>query len=68
MGVVLLCVRRDAIVGSPFICGSLFACVGATLSTNQHVLVINDLTLDDPDETHIRKVTGSTFHIVQQSQ
>jgi hypothetical protein len=46
--------------------GSLSACVGATLSANQHVLVINDLTFDDPDETHIRKVTGSTFHIVQQ--
>jgi hypothetical protein len=46
--------------------GPLSACVGATLSANQHVLVINDLTFDNPDETHIRKVTGSTFHIVQQ--
>ena len=46
--------------------GPLSACVGATLSANQHVLVINDLMFDDPDETHIRKVTGSTFHIVQQ--
>jgi hypothetical protein len=42
------------------------ACVAATLSANQHVLVTNDFTSDDPDETHVRKVTGSVFRVLQE--
>jgi hypothetical protein len=42
------------------------ACVAATLSANQQVLVTNDFTSDDPDETHARKVTGSVFRVFQE--
>jgi hypothetical protein len=45
--------------------GPLPVCVGAALSANQQVLVVNDLTFDDPDETHAHKVTGSTFHVMR---
>lgn len=46
--------------------GPLPQCIGATLSADHHVLVINEMTFDDPDETHVRKVTGSTFHVLDQ--
>jgi hypothetical protein len=38
----------------------------ATLSANQHVLVTNNFTTDDPDETHAQKVTGSVFRVFQE--
>ena len=57
-GVSLVSVRSFAAGGPP--------CVAATLSANQHVLVTNDFTSDDPGETHIRKVTGSVFRIFQE--
>jgi hypothetical protein len=45
--------------------GPLSQCIGATLSADHHVLVINELTFNDPDETHVRKVTGSTFRVLE---
>jgi len=38
-------------------------CIRSTLSANANVLVLNDLTFDDPDETHPRPVQTSTFRI-----
>ncbi len=45
--------------------GAMPPCVGATLSANKQVLVVNHLTFDDPDETHVRKVASSTFSILR---
>jgi hypothetical protein len=46
--------------------GPMPACVAATLSANHHVLVTNDFTSDDPNETRVRKVTGSVFRVFQE--
>jgi hypothetical protein len=41
--------------------GPMPACVAAALSADQHVLLTNDFSSDNADETHVRKVTGSVF-------
>jgi len=38
-------------------------CIAATLSANSQILVVNELTFDDPDETHARTVRKSTFRV-----
>ena len=43
--------------------GPLPPCIRATLSANGNALVVNDLTFDDPDETHVRKIETSTFRV-----
>jgi hypothetical protein len=43
--------------------GPLMPCVVATLSANNRILVVNELTFDDPDETHARMPRKSTFRI-----
>lgn len=44
--------------------GPLAPCVAATLSANGKILVINELTFEDPDETHGRRPQTSTFRIL----
>lgn len=44
--------------------GPLRACIRATLSANGKILVVNDLTFDDPDESHARRPTMSTFRVL----
>ncbi len=39
------------------------SCVGSALSGDGHVLVTRDLTYDDPDPSHIRKVLSSTYRV-----
>ena len=41
--------------------GPMPPCVTATLSANNRILVVNDLTYDDQDETHVRHIRTSTF-------
>lgn len=43
--------------------GPLPSCIGATLSANGRILVVNERTFDDPDETHVRRVRTSTFRV-----
>lgn len=45
--------------------GALLPCIAATLSAHGRVLVINDLTFDDPDETHVRTIKTSTFRVIR---
>jgi hypothetical protein len=45
--------------------GPMPPCIDATLSANGSILVVNDLTFDDPDESHVRHVTGSTFRVLR---
>lgn len=45
--------------------GSLLPCIDATLSANGSILVVNELTYDDPDESHARHVTSSTFRVIR---
>ena len=42
---------------------ALMPCITATLSANSRILVLNDLTYDDPDETHPRYPRTSTFRV-----
>jgi hypothetical protein len=44
--------------------GPLLPCIDATLSANGSILVVNELTYDDPDESHARHVTSSTFRVL----
>jgi len=34
------------------------------MSANTSFVVVNDLTFDDPDETHVRKIKTSTFRVM----
>ena len=43
--------------------GPMPPCVTATLSANSRILVVNDLTYDDQDETHNRHTRTSTFRV-----
>jgi hypothetical protein len=43
----------------------LMPCITATLSANSRILVLNDLTYDDPDETHPRYPRTSTFRALR---
>ena len=52
------------------LCGAVSAkasplapCIRATLSANGNAQVVNDLTFDDPDETHVRTIESSTFRV-----
>jgi hypothetical protein len=45
--------------------GPLLPCLTATLSAQGHILVLNDLTYDDPDETHGRRPVTSTFRVLR---
>jgi hypothetical protein len=45
--------------------GPLPPCIDATLSANGRILVVNELTFDDPDESHTRHVTSSTFRVLR---
>jgi hypothetical protein len=44
--------------------GPPMPCITATLSANGQILVINELTFDDPDETHARGARTSTFRVL----
>jgi len=44
--------------------GPLMPCVTATLSANSRILVLNELTFDDPDETRPRHWRTSTFRVL----
>jgi hypothetical protein len=39
-------------------------CITATLSANSRILVLNELTYDDPDESHPRRPQTSTFRVL----
>ena len=43
--------------------GALLPCLRATLSPRGNALVLNDLTFNDPDESHARKIETSTYRI-----
>lgn len=43
--------------------GPPLPCIAATLSANSRILVVNELTFDDPDETHARMPRKSTFRV-----
>ena len=45
--------------------GPLPPCIDATLSANGNILVVNELTYDDPNESHMRHATGSAFRVLQ---
>jgi hypothetical protein len=45
--------------------GPLIPCIDATLSASGSVLVVNERTYDDPDESHARHVTSSTFRVLR---
>ena len=63
---VLLVLSGISLISVRSFAGPMPPCVAATLSANQHVLVTNDFTSDDPGETHVRKVTGSVFRVFQE--
>jgi hypothetical protein len=44
--------------------GAMMPCITATLSANGRILVLNDLTYDDPDESHPRSPKTSTFRVL----
>jgi hypothetical protein len=44
--------------------GPLMPCIRATLSANSRILVLNELTYDDPDQTHPRYPQTSTFRVL----
>ena len=48
--------------------GPLLPCVTATLSAQGNILVLNDLTYDDPDETHGRRYAGGDFAFSSDNQ
>ncbi len=45
--------------------GPMLPCLPAALSANGNILVLNDRTYDDPDETHVRHVKTSTYRIIR---
>ncbi len=45
--------------------GPMLPCLTAALSANGNILVVNDRTYDDPDETHGRRAKVSTYQILQ---
>ena len=45
--------------------GPMLPCLAATLSAHGTILVVNDLTYEDPDETHIRTIKTSTFRVIR---
>jgi len=47
--------------------GPLAPCIRATLSAHGKILVVNDLTFNDPDESHARRPTISTFRVMSRS-
>jgi|GEM_PF-2151571 len=51
----------------PALAGPLAPCIRATLSAHGKILVVNDLTFSDPDESHARRPTISTFQVLRQS-
>jgi len=44
--------------------GPLMPCIKATLSANGGILVLNEITYDDPDESHPRHAQISTFRVL----
>jgi hypothetical protein len=44
--------------------GPAMPCIRATLSANRNILVVNELTFDDPNETHARRIRGATFSVI----
>ena len=44
--------------------GPPMPCIRATLSANGRILVVNDMTFDDPDETHARFIRGATLRVM----
>jgi hypothetical protein len=44
---------------------ALMPCITATLSANSRILVLNELTYDDRDETHPRYPRTSTFRVLR---
>ena len=45
--------------------GAMIPCIVATLSANGSILVVNELTYDDPDKSHSRHVTSSTLRVLR---
>jgi hypothetical protein len=65
-GAAVLCaVCAVAAAASRAHAGPLRSCISATLSANSNILVVNDLTYDDPDETHARMPRTSTFRVLR---
>lgn len=63
--VILLAVCTLVLTANYAHAGPLMPCIDATLSANGNILVVNELTYDDPDESHTRHVTGSTFRVLR---
>jgi hypothetical protein len=51
---------------APMMAGPMPLCIRVTMSANAKFVVVNDLTYDDPDETHVRKIRTSTFRVMPQ--
>ena len=62
---ILLAVCALVATASSAHAGPLLPCIDATLSANGSILVVNELTYDDPDESHVRHVTSSTFRVLR---
>jgi hypothetical protein len=45
--------------------GPLLPCIGSTLSANGSILVVNDVTYDDQDDSHARHFQTSTFRVLR---
>ena len=45
--------------------GPMLPCLTATLSANGNILVMNDRTYDDPDQTHARRAVTSTYRVLR---
>lgn len=65
--VVLMVVVAIGLRTAPSLAGPLPPCIRVTMSANASFLVLNDLTYDDPDETHVRKIKTSTFRVMHRS-
>jgi hypothetical protein len=58
---ILLCAVATMTGGAH--AGPLPPCIAATLSANGTILVLNELTYDDQDESHVRHIRTSTFRV-----
>jgi hypothetical protein len=62
---ILLAVSALVATTSSAHAGPMIPCIVATLSANGSILVVNELTYDDPDESHSRHVTSSTLRVLR---
>lgn len=61
----LACAVSVGLQCTPAHAGALLPCFAATLSAHANILVVNDLTFEDQDETHGRKIKTSTYRVIR---